>query len=49
MKRLKSKAEHAGEQVGNAIIETVSLMYQNNTQRNFYKGLFAALEVERHE
>jgi len=39
----KSRAEKAGEQLGNAIVETVNLMYQNNTKANFYRGLLAAL------
>ena len=44
MSEKKSRAEKAGEQLGNAIIEMVHLMYQNNTSANFYKGLFAALK-----
>ena len=39
----KSRAENAGEQLGNAIIEMVNLMYQNNTKSNFYRGLRTAL------
>lgn len=36
----KSRAEKAGEELGKVIIEMVNLMYQNNTAKNFYKGLF---------
>ena len=39
----KSRAEKAGEQLGNAISEMANLMYQNNTKSNFYRGLLAAL------
>ena len=40
----KSRAEKAGEQLGNAINEMADLMYQSNTKRNFYKGLKNVLE-----
>ena len=39
----KSRAEIAGEQAGESIIEMANLMYQNNTKTNFFKGLFSAL------
>jgi len=39
----KSRAEKAGEQLGNAIIEMTNLMYQKNTKSNFYRGLLTAL------
>ena len=40
----KSRAEIAGEQLGRAIVEMVNLMYQNNTVKNFWKGLRNILE-----
>ena len=40
----KSRAEKAGKQMGLTIIEMVNLMYQKNTAKNFYKGLFLSLE-----
>ena len=43
MKNEKSRAEEAGEQLGKAIIEMANLMYQNNTKRNFFKGLNSVL------
>jgi len=45
----KSRAEKAGEQLGNAIVETVNLMYQNNTKANFYRGLLATLKKGEEE
>ena len=39
----KSRAEKAGEQLGDAIVEMVNLMYQNNTKANFYRGLRTTL------
>jgi len=45
MSEKKSRAEKAGEQLGEAIIEMVNLMYQNNTKANFYKGLLATLKT----
>ena len=39
----KSRAEKAGEQFGNAIVEMTNLMYQKNTKSNFYRGLRTAL------
>ena len=44
-----TRAFKAGVALGQAIIEMVHLMYQNQTAYNFYKGLFAALggEFER--
>lgn len=35
----KSRAEKTGEQMADAINEMADLMYQNNTKKNFYKGL----------
>jgi len=35
----KSRAELAGEALGKSLIEMVHLMYQNNTARNFWRGL----------
>ena len=34
-----SRAEKAGRKMGLAIVEMVHLMYQNNTAKNFYRGL----------
>ena len=42
----KSRAEKAGEQLAEAIIETANLMYQRNTKANFYHGLYLALTKE---
>jgi len=42
----KSRAEKAGIQLGKTIREMINLMYQNNTARNFYKGLFSALPLK---
>lgn len=38
-----SRAEKAGMATAKAIIEMVHLMYQNNTAKNFYKGLMKTL------
>ena len=35
----KSRAEKAGEKMGESIIEMMNLMYQNNTAKNFLEGL----------
>lgn len=42
--RRKSRAERAGEQLGQAIVEMVHLMYQNQTARNFWRGLMRVLK-----
>lgn len=41
--KIKSRAEVAGEIQGQAIVEMVNLMYQNNTAKNFWYGLMAVL------
>ena len=40
----KSRAELAGEALGNTIVEMVHLMYQNNTAKNFWRGLMSVLK-----
>lgn len=43
-----TRAEAAGRDAGEAIVEMVHLMYQNNTARNFWRGLMDVLrENER--
>lgn len=34
-----SRAERAGRALALAIVEMIHLMYQNNTAKNFYKGI----------
>lgn len=43
------RAECAGHQLAEAIVEMVNLMYQNNTAAKFYSGLAPVLnkEIER--
>ena len=41
-----SRAEHAGRRLGESINEMVHLMYQNNTAKNFWKGLYTALRTD---
>lgn len=48
MTEKKSRAEKAGEELGNAIIEMAHLMYQRNTKANFYKGLLTTLKKRWH-
>ncbi len=48
MKRV-SRAEKAGKQLGASIVEIIHLMYQNNTARNFWKGLMSVLEANRRD
>ncbi len=38
-----SRAERAGRDLGLVIAEMAQLMYQNNTKKNFFKGLLAVL------
>ena len=38
-----SRAELAGKKTGEAIIEMINLMYQNNTANNFLRGLLKVL------
>ena len=40
----KSRAEKAGEKLGESIIEMANLMYQNNTKKNFFKGLLSVIK-----
>ena len=49
MSEKKSRAEKAGQQLGNAIVEMANLMYQNNTKTNFFRGLFSALRDPEEE
>lgn len=44
-----SRAERSGRATGLAIVEMVSLMYQKNTARNFWKGFCDAATQEQHE
>ena len=39
-----SRAEKAGIDLANSIVEMANLMYQRNTKANFYKGLMKTLE-----
>lgn len=43
---MKGRSYQAGLALGLAIIEMVHLMYQNDTARRFYQGLFAVLRKE---
>lgn len=43
--RKLSRAERAGRATGEAVVEMVHLMYQNNTARNFWRGLMAVLKA----
>ena len=40
----KSRAERAGIHLAESIIEMTNLMYQNNTAKNFWKGLLKTLD-----
>lgn len=42
-----SRAERAGRATGEALVEMIHLMYQNNTARNFWRGLMAVLKANR--
>jgi len=42
-----SRAEKAGRAMGRNLIEMAQLMYQNNTKKNFYKGLIDVLSCRR--
>ena len=35
----RTRAELAGRLMGRALLEMINLMYQNNTARNFLRGL----------
>lgn len=39
-----SRAEKAGRRLGYSIVEIAQLLYQNNTKKNFFKGLLAILK-----
>lgn len=41
-----SRAEKAGAKMGEAIIENVNLLYQNNTARNYLNGLLKKLNED---
>jgi hypothetical protein len=41
-----TRAEKAGRDLGHSIVELANLMYQNNTAKNFYKGLMDVLFAE---
>jgi hypothetical protein len=42
-KKKQSRAELAGEALGWSIVEMIHLMYQNNTAKNFWRGLMNIL------
>lgn len=42
-----SRAEKAGIDLANSIVEMANLMYQNNTKKNFYMGLMKTLEEQQ--
>jgi hypothetical protein len=44
--KMNTRADKAGKELANAIIEMVHLMYQNKTANNFYKGLMINLQKE---
>lgn len=44
MSEKESRAEKEGEQLGKNIVETADLMYRNNTETYFFKGLYSALK-----
>ena len=48
-KKRVSRAENAGMQTATAIVEMIHLMYQNNTARNFWKGLMSVLKQHRQD
>ena len=41
-----SRAEKAGRQLGENILELMNLMYQKNTARNFYRGLMDTINPQ---
>jgi len=43
----KSRAEKAGELLGETILEMVNLMYQKNTAKNFMEGLLRILDFRK--
>jgi len=45
MNKKLSRAERAGRATGEAIIEMVHLMYQNNTAANFWRGIMSVLDA----
>jgi len=49
VKDKRSRAEKLGDSVGANIIEMTNLMYQNNTKKNFFKGLFKHLNLNSEE
>lgn len=49
VKDRRSRAEKLGDAMGATIIEMVNLMYQKNTAKNFFKGLFKHLNLNSEE
>ena len=47
MSESETRADKAGSEMGEAIIETVHLMYQNTTAIHYLRGLIIALQTER--
>jgi len=45
----KTRAEKAGIQAGEALVEMVHLMYQNNTALSFLDGLINVLQKEQNK
>ena len=41
-----TRAWKAGEALGRSVVESVQLMYQNNTAMNYLKGLHREIEKE---
>ena len=41
-----TRAEKAGRLMGRAIVESIHLMYQNNTAAHYLRGLISVLETE---
>jgi len=45
----EARAYIAGKNVGLALVETIHLLYQNNTARNYISGLVDTLLIERNK
>ncbi len=40
----ETRAGNAGRKLGLSIVEIAQLMYQNNTKKNFLKGILAVIK-----
>ena len=49
MSETTTRASHAGEEMGKAIVEMVHLMYQNQTALAYIKALSVEINTERYE